>query len=313
MHNEIDVQFYNLMEFIKERDIKQIEKAIKQNFLYLRNKEPLTYNSITNYYNKYKMWGLIDLDNNTYDLIKNNAESLVNHRKDFEWLYKKLGDYRSKKILTTVLYYWLTLDYKRVGKLIDNNFNQYFDLDLIKCNKNEVIVDVGSYIGDSIIDYTKVYGKNNYKKFYCYEIVPSNIDYIKKNIKKFDLDNIIIKQKGASDKKGFMSLDEDGVSSTATLLKKGKLKIKTVRIDEDIKDKVTFIKMDIEGDEEKALLGCHNTILKDHPKLALASYHDNNHLWKLAKIIHNIDPSYKFYLRYYGSEILPLEYILYAI
>ena len=119
MHNEIDVQFYNLMEFIKERDIKQIEKAIKQNFLYLRNKEPLTYNSITNYYNKYKMWGLIDLDNNTYDLIKNNAESLVNHRKDFEWLYKKLGDYRSKKILTTVLYYWLTLDYKRVGKLID--------------------------------------------------------------------------------------------------------------------------------------------------------------------------------------------------
>ena len=313
MHNEIDVQFYNLMEFIKERDIKQIEKAIKQNFLYLRNKEPLTYNSITNYYNKYKMWGLIDLDNNTYDLIKNNAESLVNHRKDFEWLYKKLGDYRSKKILTTVLYYWLTLDYKRVGKLIDNNFNQYFDLDLIKCNKNEVIVDVGSYIGDSIIDYTKVYGKNNYKKFYCYEIVPSNIDYIKKNIKKFDLDNIIIKQKGASDKKGFMYLDEDGVSSTATLLKKGKLKIKTVRIDEDIKDKVTFIKMDIEGDEEKALLGCHNKILKDHPKLALACYHDNNHLWKLAKIIHNIDPSYKFYLRYYGSEILPLEYILYAI
>lgn len=48
-------------------------------------------------------------------------------------------------------------------------------------------------------------------------------------------------------------------------------------------------------------------------KLALSAYHNNDHLFSLAKIIKQVDPSYKLYFRYYGGPLLPTEYILYAI
>jgi FkbM family methyltransferase len=205
------------------------------------------------------------------------------------------------------------IDMKKIKQLQDSFFSQYFDLDLIKCDANEVFVDIGSYIGDTMISYVKVYGSNCYKRIYCYEIVPANIKYIEKNIELFNLKNVIIKPKGASDKKSELFLSGEEVSSITQLVEEGKTKVETVTIDEDIDEEITFIKMDIEGAEEEALWGCRQKIFENHPKLALSVYHNNDHLWKLARIIDEIDPTYKFYLRYYGGSMLPTEYILYAI
>jgi FkbM family methyltransferase len=259
------------------------------------------------------LWGTIDLDNNNFELVDRNAEALVKHREDFEWLYNRLGDYRSKKILLNVLTYWLMLDSSKVSEMKDNLYSQYFDLDLIKCNEDEVFVDIGAYVGDTMVEYSRVFGTDGYKRLYCYEIVPANIDYIKKNIELFKLPNIIIRDKGVSDTKETLFLTDNVVSPISKLSGKGSIEVETVTIDDDIKEKVTFIKMDIEGGEEKALLGCLKKIKECHPKLALSAYHNNDHLWKLARIIDEIDPTYQFYLRYYGGPILPTEYILYAI
>ena len=143
--------------------------------------------------------------------------------------------------------------------------------------------------------------------------MPKNIELIKKNINLFNLKNIEIKEKGVSDKKGTMFLQENVVSSTITLAESGKLEVKTVKLDDDLKEKVSFIKMDIEGAEENALLGCRRLIRKYHPKLALAVYHNHKDLWKLARIISEADSSYKFFLRYYGGNLVPTEFVLYAI
>ncbi|MNV50149.1 hypothetical protein D3C71_1421400 [compost metagenome] len=238
---------------------------------------------------------------------------MVEDRENIEWLYSRLGDYRSKRILFNVVYYWLMLDHKRIGQMHETIYPQYFDLDLVKCDENEVFVDIGGYIGDTVVSYITMYGKECYDKIYSYEIVPANIDYIEKNIEIFKLDNVIIRKKGASDKSDSLFLEKDEVSSISQLSKSGDINVETVTVDEDIEGKVTFIKMDIEGGEEKALLGCSKKIAEYHPKLALSAYHNNTHLWKLAKIIDDIDPTYKFYFRYYGGPMLPTEYVLYAI
>ncbi len=311
--NKIDLDFNNLILYINEHSLEEIKATIKHNLGYFLKTDRFNYLSIIKFYNDIKLWGIIDLEKEVYEVIDNNAKTLIEHCKDFEWLYHRLGDYCSKKILLMVLTYWLMFDYKKVKEIEDKTYWQYFDLDLVQCNKNEVFVDIGAYIGDTLVNYTKMFGEDGYKKYYCYEIVPANIDYIKKNMEIFQLKNVVIRDKGASNKKGFSYIDSNTVSSICKLTKKKGIKIETVTIDEDITGPVTFIKMDIEGGEEKALLGCKKKIKEYHPKLALSVYHNNDHLWKIARLIDKIDPTYKFYLRYYGGPLLPTEYLLYAI
>lgn len=309
----IDGEFQQLVDFIKDRNFSQLKKAVEQNLRYLNKINNSLYNITVNYYNKYKLWGTYYPENDDYELTDNRALAFSEHIKDFEWLYKRLKDYRSKRILVNILYYWLMSDSKRIEQIHDKTFNQYFDLDIVECDKNEVFVDIGAYIGDTLVDYSKVYGKDCYKSIYCYEIVPANIGYIKENIKKFNLSNVNIKEKGVSNRNDTMYLSSNALSSVSQLTKSGEIAVPIVKLDEDINEDVTFIKMDIEGAEEEALLGCVEKIKKSHPKLALSVYHNHKDIWKLARIIYNIDDSYNFYLRYYGTEILPTEYILYAI
>ena len=43
---------------------------------------------------------------------------------------------------------------------------------------------------------------------------------------------------------------------------------------------------------------------------ALFNYED---LWKIPRMVEDINPKYKFYLRCYGRELFPTEIVLYAI
>ncbi len=311
--NQIDIEFERLMQFIKEKDISQMIYAIKQNLKRFSTVNPQQYNSSINFINKYKLWGTYYPEKEDYELAHNRAHALVEHIEDFEWLYKFLKDYRSKRILVNILYYWLMSEPHRIGQIHDKIYNQYFDLDIIKCSKNEVFVDIGGYIGDTLINYSKTFGNNCYKRMYCYEIMPANIEYIEKNIKLFNLDNVVIRKKGASDRAGTMYLPSDVLSSVSQLSETGTIAVPTVKIDDDIEENITFIKMDIEGGEEEALLGCLGKIKRNHPKLALSVYHNHKDIWKLPRIIHDADPSYNFYIRYYGTPIYPTEYVLYAV
>lgn len=311
--NKIDINFNNLINYLKDHNIEEIKEIIKHNLAYFLKTDRFNYLGIIKFYNDHKLWGTIDLEKEIYEVIDNNAKTLIKHYKDFKWLYRHLEDYRSKKILLTILTYWLMFSHQRIKEIDDKTYSQYFDLDLIQCDKNEVIVDIGAYIGDTLVSYINEFGKENYKKYYCYEIVPANIDYIKQNIGNFKLKNVIIKDKGATNKEGISFLDNNEVSSISKLNKSKGMKVKTVTIDKDIDGPVTLIKMDIEGGEEKALLGCSRKIKEYHPKLAISVYHNNDHLWKIARLIKKLDPTYKLYLRYYGGTMLPTEYLLYAI
>lgn len=311
--SQIDREFASLMEFVKTRDIEQVKEAVKINLLHFKNRDEPNYTATINYYNQYKLWGAISPEDGVYELVDNRAEALSEHRQDFEWLYGRLGDYRSKRVLLNILWYWLSSDFQKIDQIQDKAYDAYFDLDLIRCDGNEVFVDIGAYIGDTMVNYVKVFGTECYKKIYCYEIVPANLAYVNKNIEMFNLKNVVVRAKGASDQSGALFLSEDVVSSISKLAQDGAIEVPTVTIDDDIHEKVTFIKMDIEGGEEAALRGCQKKIKRWHPKLALAAYHNHKDLYKLACIIDQADSSYRFYLRYYGGMLLPTEYVLYAI
>lgn len=73
-------------------------------------------------------------------------------------------------------------------------------------------------------------------------------------------------------------------------------------MDEEIQEKVTFIKMDIEGSEIPALNGAKNIILRDKPKLAICIYHKPDDLWKIPLMLKDWVPEYRMHLRHYGRR-----------
>ena len=64
-------------------------------------------------------------------------------------------------------------------------------------------------------------------------------------------------------------------------------------------DRVTFVKMDVEGAEMEALKGAVNVIKRDHPKLAICIYHKPEDLYEIPFWIHEMFPEYKLYLRHH--------------
>ena len=76
-------------------------------------------------------------------------------------------------------------------------------------------------------------------------------------------------------------------------------------------EKITFIKMDVEGSEYKALLGAEKIISCCKPKLAISIYHNPEDIWELPELILKMNPDYKFYIRHYS--LAGEDTVLYAI
>lgn len=88
-------------------------------------------------------------------------------------------------------------------------------------------------------------------------------------------------------------------------------KIDVVSLDGFIKDKITFIKMDIEGAELEALKGCSDIIKQYKPKLAICVYHKKEDIIEIPRYIKELVPEYKLYLRHYSNY--ETDTVLYAL
>lgn len=307
--NIIDKQFKILTNTLKSQSLEEIYHNIKKKFFEI---DTTIQTSLEDYFSKFPYWGRINKETGNYEELYNRAKSLKEHLKDYIWLYEKLKDYRSKKILFAILNNWYQFDFNTLNTSREINYPHYFDLDLISNNKEEVIVDLGAYTGDTILDYFNYYGTDSYKKIYCYEITDESFETLKNTLSYYPNINFI--KKAASDKVEKLYFHKSDIDYSANLiLEDGEEVIEGTTIDKDVKEKITMIKMDIEGSEQKALIGAKNHIIKDHPKLLISVYHNHEDLWKIPRMIEEMCQGYKFYLRYYGNNIFPTEIVLIAI
>lgn len=304
--NIIDKNFNDFVLKIKNMNLEEIFLNIKNNF----NKvHPDTQKSIQKFLNDFNYWGTLDIEKNDYNEIYEKAKSFYEHIDDYIWLYNNLKDYTSKKILFAILNNWYQYDFSTLKECMNYNYKHYFDLDVIPKCDNQVFVDVGAYIGDTTLDYIKIY--NNYKKIYCYEITNYTMAILKNNLSEYK--NIVYKNKAVSCENSIMYLKNSLVNSSANQVdNNGEIEIETVSLDNDILEKIDMIKMDIEGSEYNALIGAKNHIINDNPILLISVYHNNEDLWKLPKLIYEYNNNYNFYLRYYGNNIFPTEIVLFA-
>ncbi|MDR1741759.1 MAG: FkbM family methyltransferase [Synergistaceae bacterium] len=74
---------------------------------------------------------------------------------------------------------------------------------------------------------------------------------------------------------------------------------------------VSFIKVDIEGAELKALHGAARTIVSKRPKLAVCAYHRAEDLITIPQYIRTLLPDARFYFR--SHMFAANEPVLYAV
>jgi len=105
---------------------------------------------------------------------------------------------------------------------------------------------------------------------------------------------------GLSNKIDQLNFNENSGSSSS-IIKNGQNIISTSTLDLLISEPVSFIKMDIEGWEMKAIEGCINHIINDTPKLAITVYHNASDFIEIPKYILSFNNNYNIYLRHYTS------------
>lgn len=309
--NFIDRSFYTYMDRIKyvSYDIlrEQIIDALYKN-------DPRDIAHMEYFYEVFGgFWGTLNTVENNFEVIEKRLKSLKENRDDFIVLYERLCDYRSKYVLLKDIEYWFTYNMKQtVLTMKEYAFRDYFDMDILHCDKNEVIVDLGAFTGDSILDYSEVY--EDYKKVFCFEVSPWNAGEIQKTLDGFHDIHIIQKAAGDVSGKTHMYIAPAVDSSNSDSIKKGyDMEVDVVTVDDEIKEPVTLIKMDIEGFEQRALKGCREHIINDHPKLLICVYHNNEDIVKIPRMILDIRDDYDLYLRSNGDQYGPSEIVLFAI
>jgi len=249
------------------------------------------------YYAKYKdqEYGL-----DTVGFFKQNAKRV-------NAVVQALADEKSKKIYLGIIKYRQT----RCKK--DYPFHavkerQYFIKELM-LNKNETYIDCGAS-GTSIDWFLRKCPK--YKQIIAFEPDSKLFEILKERFG--NNPQITLINAGVFDTNGeiLFSNTGDGSSHVITDNKQDNIicRIQTKTIDSLGLERVSFIKMDIEGAELNALKGAEKTILKDKPKLAICIYHSLEDMISIAEYIHKLIPEYKLYVRQYNFIT---ETVLYAI
>ena len=308
--DEVEADFEILMTYMEHVTLEELQQLLRDNLEEIRQENPQLYRGLILVYESYNyFWGRLNPEEGVFDLIDQRAGALKEHVDEWRWLFEELCDKRSKRALYNILENWITFQPEYIEK--DSAFNDYFDLDLIpEVAEDEVFVDLGGYVGDTVEGYINAYS-GKYGKIYTYEINPQNLERLKEAVKRYP--DVVIKENAVGEKEGTMYINTDIEGSSTTLALQGEYKVTVVSLDEDIKEKITWLKMDIEGSEQSALRGARRHIEEEKPKLTICTYHNNEDIWKIPKMVKEYNPEYKLYFRYYGEGSYPSEYVLFAL
>lgn len=186
--------------------------------------------------------------------------------------------------------------------------NQYFDKDIIHFGNEEIFVDCGCYDFET----SEIFMQNcpEYKKIICFEPDEKNRIQIQKRVRKLSAERIEVLPYGVWNKREALYFGGEG--SSAMINSRGKEKIEARRLDDIIQEKITFIKMDVEGAEQNALEGAAETIRRYRPKLAVSIYHKPEDILEIPFYLLKLVPEYRFFLRHY-SNYFATETVLYAV
>lgn len=234
-----------------------------------------------------------------FDKVLFTDDYLNSHIDEFEHTYSMLADECSKKLFDDII------NYKLSGKLeyLMNFTDVSKDLKKLCPKDDPFFVDIGAYRGDTIAEFI-----NEFPGY-------SGVAAFEPDAKTFKKLEAFCKDIKAE---LFHAAASDNSAPVEFAIKKGRgssagegALVNAITVDEALLLRcVDIIKIDAEGMDEKALLGCKETIKKHRPALIISVYHKADDLIRLPQIAEKF--GYSLYLR--RRKCFPMwDILLYAI
>ncbi|BFI73760.1 uncharacterized SAM-dependent methyltransferase SSO0838, FkbM family [Nanoarchaeota archaeon] len=149
--------------------------------------------------------------------------------------------------------------------------------DLLKLNKNDVVLDAGAFIGDFTLKIAK-----KVKKVVSVEPLPWAFELLKKNVEINKLNNVILVNKALYDKDGIkLKLENKGTGSKIS--ESGDIEVETVTIDS--LGEFDVVKMDIEGAE--GIIIKEDSKWLDNVREIELELHGKENIERIPKILKN--------------------------
>lgn len=142
------------------------------------------------------------------------------------------------------------------------------------------------------------------------EIAPENIECLRRTFSSEIAEGrVIVYPKGIWDKDDELVLERSPMTWAHHVVEGGKdregPRVPLTTIDKIVSElklpRVDFIKMDIEGAERNALVGAAQTLATFRPRMAVASYHEDDDLERLPPAVLRLQPEYEMCLAGVGA------------
>lgn len=251
------------------------------------------------------------------DIDKRQLDWFIKQKSKIMNVYDFLYDEESKKVYSYAISSRITYEYKKINYPKIYSGGEYFSPNVVgfELKQDEDFLDVGAFNGDTIEKFLNTTNKT-FSSIYALEMSKKNFKELKKYIEtkygsvkhKIEMINC-----DAWDEKTITTCgDESDHSGISCSINKGKRsflsseEIEDVQldmIDNILKDrKISFIKMDIEGAEVKAIKGAKECIRINSPKMAICIYHNLSDYWEVPLAIKNTNPNYNIAVRHHSND-----------
>lgn len=209
----------------------------------------------------------------------------------FERLYDRLADEQSKNVLRHTVLYKLT------GKIehlfaCESTYDEA-NRNVLLLGNDELYLDIGAYNGDTVLQFADAV--DSYRGVIAVE--PDRKTYRKLALNTDGMRDVQIINAAVGDRVGEIRFSSKGGRNSS--VGEGET-VTSVTVDSicDGRD-VTYIKIDVEGEEAAVISGATKTIADKHPKMLVSAYHRSGDIVDLFEQITNIHADYDVYMRHY--------------
>jgi FkbM family methyltransferase len=231
-------------------------------------------------------------------------EKILQHTSDILPAFELLEDDSSRNTFVDQIRLRLHADFEIVAP---DEQEQYFP-GLFSLSSEECMVDCGSYTGDTMQSFISQ-TRNRFRKIVAFEADSAVLPTLRSFVSGLGA-RVVLYEAAVGSRQGTVYFAGDGMGGGCVAGSGSE--VPCVRLDDALaSERVSLIKMDIEGAELDALEGAQHIIRRDRPVLAICGYHRPDHLWQVLSRLKSLVPKSALHLRSHCAD--GLDTVCYSV